>query len=197
MKKVLISLIIVTLAIAFVAGSTYAVFSDTEADRGDWFVAGLPDLEVDDESSQASVGKSINSMKPGDKGAIIRKLTNTGTADGGSLTVDLTNLVDSPGITAESEPEPDLGELSANMDIVLWLDDGAGGGIAGDGILNGTETTIYSGRLNLEDGPYNVAGGLSAGATTYISISHSIADSARNEIQGDSCTFDIDFVLSQ
>ena len=32
MKKVLISLIIVTLAIAFVAGSTYAVFSDTEPD---------------------------------------------------------------------------------------------------------------------------------------------------------------------
>ena len=63
--------------------------------------------------------------------------------------------------------------------------------------MNGTEATLYSGKLNLEAGPYNVAGGLSDGATTYIGISYSIASNVGNEIQGDSCNFDIEFALTQ
>ena len=196
MKKILLGLMIIILASALVAGSTYAVFSDTEARAGRQFVAGTPDLKID-ESTLASANIGVTSMKPGDNGAVSRKLTNIGTADGSSLTVDLTDLVDSPGITSKPEPTPDLGELSANMDMVFWVDDGAGGGVAGDGILNGTEATLYSGKLNLEAGPYNVAGGLSAGATTYIGISYSIASNVGDEIQGDSCTFDFEFALTQ
>ena len=199
MRKILVSIMIIALVCALLGTGIYAVFSDTETSTGNQFAAGTLDLEVDDENPWASVKINVVTppMKPGDSGAVTCKLENVGTIDGSSLTVDLTNLVDSPGTTPNPEPTPDNGELSANIDIVLWEDNGAGGGVAGNGIQDGTEATLYSGKLNAVAGPYTVGSGLGAGATTYVGISYSIASSVGNEIQDDSCTFDIVFVLTQ
>ena len=155
------------------------------------------DLAVDGENSWTSVKLDVNAMKPGDSGAVSCKLTNIGNMAGSSLTIALQNLADFPGVTPEPEPTPDKGELSANMDIVLWEDNGVGVGTAGDGIKNGTEATLYSGKLDAEAGPYTVCCDFGAGATTYVGISYSISNEVGNEIQGDSCTFDIVFVLNQ
>jgi len=197
MRRILASLMMIALIGALIGGGVYAVFSDTETSSGNQFAAGTLDLTVDDQNPWASVKINVPAMKPGNSGAVTCKLTNAGTIDGATLSVDLTNLVNSAGTTPEPEPTPDLGELSANMDIVLWVDNGAGGGVAGNGIQDGTEATLYTGKLNAEAGPYSVTGGLSAGATTYVGISYSIAGSVGNEIQGDSCTFNIVFVLNQ
>lgn len=197
MRRTLVSLMTIVLVCALIGGGVYAVFSDTETSAGNTFAAGTLDLEVDDENPWVSVKISASAMKPGDSGAVTCKLINLGTLAGSSLTVDLTNLADSAGTTPEPEPTPDNGELSANMDIVLWEDDGAGGGVAGNAVQDGTEATLYTGKLNLEAGPYTVGSGLGAGATTYVGISYSIASSVGNEIQDDSCTFDIEFVLTQ
>jgi len=195
-KKIIIALMTVILSSAFIAGSSYAVFSDTRDDSGSLFISGTPDLKVTENPSDPAM-LGVNSMEHEDNRTTTYKLTNLGTADGNHLTVDLVNLVDSPGFTPEPEPIPDLGELSAHMNVVLWADNGASGGIAGDGIINGTEDTLYSGKLNLEAGPYSVANGLRAGATAYISVHCSIPSDAGNEIQGDSCSFNTEFVLTQ
>jgi len=104
--------------------------------------------------------------------------------------VDLANIVDAPGATPEPEPTPDNGELSANMDIVLWVDANQ------DGVQDAGETVLYSGKLNAVVGPYDV-GAHAAGTTIYVSMEYSIDGTVGNEIQGDSCTFDIVFELTQ
>jgi spore coat-associated protein N len=198
-KKILVSIMIIALVCFLIGAGVYAAFSDTETSAGNQFAAGTLDLEVDDENPWTSVKINVVTppMKPGDSDAVTCKLENVGTMAGSSLTVDLANLADNPGTTPEPEPTPDTGELSANMDILLWEDDGAGGGTAGDAIQNGTEVTLYSGKLNAEAGPYTVGSGLGVGATTYVGISYSIADTVGNEIQDDSCTIDIVFVMTQ
>jgi len=197
MRRILLSIMIIVLVCALIGGAIYAVFSDTETSAGNQFAAGTLDLTVDDQNPWASVKINVSGMKPGDSGAVTIKLTNAGTLAGSSLTVDLQSLSDSPGTNPEPEGTPDTGDLSANMDIVIWVDNGAGGGTAGDGVQNGTEATLYTGKLNAEAGPYTVSGGLSAGNTTYVGIRYSIASGVGNQIQGDSCTFSIVFVLTQ
>ena len=200
MKKILVSLMIIALVCALIGTGVYLAFSDTETSASNTFAVGTLDLEVDDENPWASFAFNVSALKPGDTGSVSIKLENVGTIDGTTLTVDLTNLVDAPGTTPEPEIifNPDLGELSANMDIVMWEDDGAGGGIANNGILDGGEATLYSGKLNAEAGPYTVTGGLAIlPAVKYVGISYSIDSGVGNVIQDDSCTFDIEFVLTQ
>jgi predicted ribosomally synthesized peptide with SipW-like signal peptide len=199
MKKILISLMIIALVCLLLGVGVYLAFSDTETSASNSFAAGTLDLEVDDENPWVSVKIDVDAMSPGDSGAVTCKLENVGTIDGTSLTVDLDNLADDAGTTPEPEIafNPDNGELSANMDILMWEDDGAGGGTAGNAVQDGTEVTLYSGKLNAEAGPYTVGSGLDASATTYVGISYSIDSGVGNVIQDDSCTFDIVFVLTQ
>jgi len=196
-KKILISLMTITLVCALIGGAVYATFSDTESTNNS-FAVGTLDLTVNTENPWTTVPVSVSGMEPGANGSVSMTVTNSGTLDGSSLTVDLQNLVDDAGTTPEPEPTPDYGELSANIDIVLWEDNGAGsGGVANDGVQNGTEATLYSGKLNAEAGAYTVGSGLAHGATNYVGFSYSIASGVGDVIQGDSCTFDIVFVLSQ
>jgi len=197
MRRILLSLIILLVACSVIGGAVYAVFNDTETSSNNQFSAGTLDLEVDDENPWASTPINVTSMKPGDSGSVSIKLYNSGTLPGSSLTIDLQGLNDDAGTTPEPEPTPDNGELSANIDIVIFEDNGAGGGTANNGVQDGTEATIYSGKLNTEAGPYAVGSGLGAGANTYTGISYSIASGVGNDIQDDSCTFNIVFVLTQ
>jgi spore coat-associated protein N len=189
MRRLLISLMTIAMVGALIGGGVYAAFSDTETSGSNQFVAGTLDLTVDDDNPWASAKVDVTNMKPGDSGVVTCKLDNAGTIDG-DLTVALANIVDAPGATPEPEPTPDNGELSANMDIVLWVDANQ------DGVQDAGETVLYSGKLNAVAGPYDV-GTLTAGATIYVSMEYSIDGTVGNEIQGDSCTFDIVFELTQ
>lgn len=191
MKKILGLIVVALLVIGLVGGGTYAYFSDVETSEDNTFTAGTLDLSVDTENPWDTTKITASAMKPGDSGVATMTLKNEGNIDG-TLTVDLTNLVDDPGTTPEPEPTPDNGELSANMDIVLWVD------ADGDGVKDTGETELYSGKLNeYSGGPYTV-GTLAGGATTYVSLSYSINGAeVGNEIQGDISTFDIEFNLEQ
>ena len=206
MKKILMSLMTIALVIGLVGAGTVAYFSDTETSTGNTFTAGTLDLNLD--------GGNVNVVKftvadtyPGasDKGSWT--LLNAGSLAG---YVDLENIsvanaenydVD----TNEAEAADDLdtsnviggGELGANLDVVLFWDDGTGGGTAGNGIQDGTEATIYSGALDDIASSYQANYFLDVGATTYISMTWSIGTGVNNQIQGDSATLDITFELAQ
>ena len=188
MKRLAISLITIVVALSLMVTGVYAAFNDTETNANQ-LVAGSLDLRVDGENPWTSSIIGASGMKPGDSGVATCTLENVGLLDG-DLTADIANIIDNPGTTPEPEPTPDNGELSANMDVVIWVDDD------GDGVQDAGETVLYSGKLNLEAGPYTV-GALDAGETIYISIYYSIDSAVGNVIQGDSCTFNIVFVLSQ
>jgi len=180
MKKILTSIMMIVLVCALIGTGVYAAFSDTETSTGNQFTAGTLDLEVDTQNPWSTVKfDNVGPLAPGDSGAVTCAVKNVGNLPGTSLTVDISGLVDA-------------GELGANMDIVIWDD------VDGDAVQDAGETTeMYNGTLAAEAGPYTVGSGLNAGVTTNVGISYSIDSGVGNEIQGDTCTFDIEFVLTQ
>ena len=202
MKKILMSLLVIGVIGALIGGGAFAAFSDTETSTSNSFTAGTLDLEVDSENPWASTKISTSSLKPGDSGAVDIALENSGNLSG-SLTVNLTSITDAENTRYEPETEDgdttdDTGEMGANMDIVVWVDDGTGGGTANNGTKDGTEQQLYSGTLAAATtGPWSVTGGLAASGTTYIGISYSIDSSVTDVIQSDSTSFTIAFALAQ
>jgi len=189
-KRILFSVMTIAIVGALIGGGVFAYFSDVESSPDNSFTAGTLDLSVDNENPWTSTKITVSNMAPGADGVATMTLTNEGTIDG-TLTVDLKNLSDTEG----ENPEPEInttepGDLSANMDIALWVDANH------DGVQDGGETVLYSGKLNAEAGPYSV-GTLAASATTYVSLNYSIDSGVGNDIQGDISTFDIEFNLTQ
>jgi len=213
-KKILFSLMTIALVGALVGAGVFAYFNDVETSTGNTFTAGTLDLTVDSENPWTSTKITVANMKPGDSGAVDCTLTNTGNL-AGTLNANITNLSDGQGTCTEPECFDEGGtsynstsgtctgntpvNLSSKMDIVVWVDDGAGGGTANNGVKDGTEQQLFSGTLAAANtaGPWSVTGGLGASSTTYIGISYSIATTVTNEIQDDSSTFTIEFNLGQ
>jgi spore coat-associated protein N len=211
MKKILISLMTIAMMAALIGGGVFAYFNDVETSTGNTFTAGTLDLTVDGANPWASAKITAADMKPGSSGAVDCTLVNAGNL-AGTLTVDIKSLVDSQGTCTEPECVNEGGtysggvctgntpvNLSTKMDIVVWVDNGAGGGTANNGVKDGTEQQLFSGTLAAADvaAAWSVTDGLGAGITTYIGISYSIATSVTNEIQADSSTFTIEFNLGQ
>ena len=206
MKKILISLMSIALVIGLVGAGSFALFNDTETSTGNTFTAGTLDLNLD--------GGNVNVVKftvadtyPGASGGGTWTLLNAGSLAG---YVDLENIsvanaenYDADTNEAEAVDDTDTsnatggGELGANLDVVLFWDDGTGGGTPGNGIQDGAEATIYSGNLGGIAGNYEENYLLNGGATTYISMTWSIGTGVNNQIQGDSATLDITFELAQ
>lgn len=124
-KKILISLSIVGVVAAIGIGGTIAYFNDTETSTGNTFSAGNLDLQVvfpyggepyaGFPGTQIYKGENIppveiNDIKPGDEGVLRYHINNIGTI-GGEISITLSNITNSPGVTPEPEPLPDNGEL--------------------------------------------------------------------------------------
>jgi predicted ribosomally synthesized peptide with SipW-like signal peptide len=79
MKKILMSLLVIALAVGGVAGASGAWFSDTETKVGNTFTAGIIDLGLEEEGGEAvaTVEGEVN-LKPCMTGYIKVRLTNLG-----------------------------------------------------------------------------------------------------------------------
>jgi hypothetical protein len=145
------------------------------------------DLVVNDENPWVSRVFQVEEVWPGDSANVTLKLQNVG--DNGTLHLHLLNLVDELGITPEPEPTPDLGEFSQNLDMLIWWDDNQ------NSQYEAGESKIAEGKLkNIVCITYGL-GALNWMETKYLGIGWSVAHSVGNEIIGDKCTFDIQFVL--
>ena len=192
MRKILISVMTISLVCALIGAGVYANFSDAETSSNNQFAAGTLDLTVDSENPWASTKIDASGMKPRESGVATYTLYNDGTLDASGLMVNITNLSDSEGTNPEPEGDTaEPGDLSANLDMVIWVD------TDNDGIKDAGETELASGKLNALSWTTHDAGSLDAGNTKYVSISYSIDSSVGNDIQGDTSTFDIEFVLNQ
>ncbi|OPX61814.1 MAG: hypothetical protein A4E29_00693 [Methanomassiliicoccales archaeon PtaB.Bin134] len=173
------------------SGALYAYFNDTETSSGNSFTAGTIDLTVDAQNPWASTEFTAENLVPGSTGFKTMLLTNAGNSPG-TLSGRLTNINNGPGSTSEPEAllGTDAGELGANMMITVWVDSNS------NGLVDGTETTAYSGTVNSATTSWNL-GPLAGGATSKVSIKYLIPTSVGNEIQGDICTFSIEYTLTQ
>jgi predicted ribosomally synthesized peptide with SipW-like signal peptide len=215
MKKTLGLILIALLAVGLVGGYTLAYFSDTETSHDNTWTAGTLNLTVNDKDGENAIVFTVTNANPGESGAGTWTLKNVGTVDGditlsGILVTNAENYelatneaelyhaATNPGGDADTFNATGVGELGANLDVVLFVDDGTGGGTAGNGIKDGTEASIYSGKL---DGiaaytpPLSLA--LAGGGTTYISMTWSVDSGVGNTIIGDSAQLDMTFVLTQ
>ena len=180
-RKILFSMMMISLVATFAGAGLRALFNDTETSSGNMFTAGTLDLQVGgNDDPDVSVYFSVGDVKPGDSGNVNIELNNTGSL-GGNVYIHFKNVVDSPGETPEPEPTPDYGELSQHLYIKVKVD----GDVKVEGYLSDIACNEY------ELGPLNAGGSLT------VTVEWSIPSDVGDEIQGDSVSFDMEFILKQ
>jgi hypothetical protein len=162
---------------------------------------------VNENDGSNTVVFTVPNANPGQSGSGTWTLVNNGSLPGyiDLEAISVTNAENYNAATNEAEAADDadtsdatgVGELAANLDVVLFVDDGAGAGVANNRILDGTEVTIYSGKLGAIAASYNQNMLLAAGGTTYVSMTWSVSTGVNNLILGDSATLNITFELGQ
>ncbi|NLT38155.1 MAG: hypothetical protein GXX95_08365 [Methanomassiliicoccus sp.] len=190
-RRAIIAFLALTMVAVMSSGALYAYFNDTETSSGNSFTAGTIDLTVDAQNPWAATAFTAENLVPGSTGFKTMLLTNAGNSPG-TLTGRLTNINNGAGSTPEPEAllGTDAGELGDNMMITVWVDSNS------NGIVDGTETTAYTGTVNSATTSWNL-GSLAGGATSKVSVKYLVPTSVGNVIQGDICTFSIEFTLTQ
>ncbi len=208
MKKIIALTLALLLMIGIVGVSTMAAYRNTEPSPGNSFAAGTLNLVVNGiDNGIGAANFTVTNANPGQTGAGTWTLVNAGNLAGyiDTENITATNAENFNAATNQAEAVDDAdtsdatggGELAANMDVVLFVDDGAGGGVANNRIQDGTETIIYSGKLGSIAAAYDQNLALAAGGTTYISMTWSVALAVNNTIMGDSATLGLTFELAQ
>ena len=180
-KKILAGIVVVGILALAIGWGTYSYFSDTETSSGNTFSAGTLDLKVNGIDDPLPVFFNVGNVKPGDSGSVSIQLSNTGSLTGEAI-LKFTNVVDNPGTTPEPEILPDMGELSENLCIMIYVDSrevGPAGPLA-----------------MIADQPIHL-GPLGPGQSISLTIKWHIPSGVGSVIMGDIVTFDIEFSLVQ
>jgi len=200
MKKILMSLVVIALAVAAVSGGTFAYFSDNETSTANQFTAGVIDLKIDcsgdtqfmatDNPGTIFARMAENDIKPGAEGEVTISL-HLAEGNPADLSMTVANVANAGGANPEPEQVAEVAgvddAIAAHILCTIWIDDG-------DNILNGNEVAAYTGPLSEYISVTIPAA--AAGSTSYIGWSWALQD-VGNEHQGDLCTFDIVFNAAQ
>jgi spore coat-associated protein N len=169
------------LVVGLVGGGAFAYFSDVETSTGNSFAAGTLDLKLDNADGNV-VAFAVANTYPSASGTYTYDLDNPGSLPG---YLDIVVAVsDLGGTTSEPELNVDsgnLGDLSANMDIVVTI-----------GV-----TQVYAGSLLGWNGNHEYDYLIAAGGTTTVKVDWLIPAAVGNVIQGDSTTVDLTFEFNQ
>ena len=206
MKKVLMSVMVIAVAIGLVASASGAWFSDTEQSTGNVMTAGTVDIEVDGENpwTKTYTGE-LSDMKPCDTKYIDFEITNVGNnpVDAWKL-IAITEQTGGANVYngASSEPEydeglDDSGTYVERCNIASF--------IIYDLYVDGGEVIHEDQQVRLDnvDGVYIYLGTLNAGKSMTIKQSYHLMawNDAGQEItnwpQGDKLTFDITLYAEQ
>lgn len=212
MKRILLSVFSISLALVLAVGATVAVFSDTETSEGNTFTAGTLDLKVDGEDDGSTVAHiELSDMKPGDTAQYQWTLSNTGSLSGQPW-IEIVNLVDNDNNCNEPEsdvdgscgdPGPGEGELSPNL--LMQINAAGSTGYehpnaqvcfdaSGTGRICPLDFWASYGQVGQSE-VWEVIG--PGSSTAPMVLEFSIPESVGNIIQSDSVEFDIVFHLDQ
>lgn len=207
MKRIIGLTIGALLIISITGAGTWAYFSNTEPSTGNTFTSQTLNLTVNGNDGANTVEFTVTNANPGQSGTGTWTIVNSGTLAGylDIESIAVTNAENYAAATNEAEAVDDadtsdltgVGELAANMDVVLFVDDGAGAGTANNGIKDGTEATIYSGKMGSIAASYGQNLPVGIGATTYVSMTWSVDTAVDNTIMGDSSALAMTFELAQ
>lgn len=205
MKKILLSLVMITLAASVATGATRAYFSDTETSVGNTFTAGTLDLKVGNQDDPLVVHITRDNMKPqapwsyqGYNNQWILK--NTGSLPG-TISITMKNLENFENGCNEpenslSDPTCSVGNDQGELGQYTWIDWGNNGG----SVTTPFTTPKHFSPLNTANGVVVTGPVLQPGDTynAYMWLDFPRrADNMENLAQSDSLSFDIEFTLTQ
>lgn len=214
MKKILGLTLAAVLIMVTVGFGTWAYFSDIESSTNNTIAAGTLDLTIAGGSGSPnySILASLSNKGPGDSGSGNVTIKNIGSMTG---ELDMsTSAVTNIGGSGGTEFEDSIGNLGANVTMVLWIDiDKSGTWSNGDIVLVSDNTTVTRtggspADLSSYYAPVNSYASKSWGGSAgirqmvtndehYVYIQWNIATSVGNSIQGDSFSFTLNFILEQ
>ena len=202
MKKILGLTIVALLVMGAVGGGTYAYFSDTEDSTNNTLTAGTLDLNIDG-GNDAVTTFSVSDVAPGDSGSANSTLTNVGSLEG-ELDISTSAVTNTPG-AGGTEYEGGSGELGASANITMYIDVDQSStwssgdiGLKSDGTKYNHPTALdYDVIDNYASESWDATGNITASASEYFFVLWDVSTSIGNDIQGDSASFDITFVLEQ
>jgi spore coat-associated protein N len=202
MRKIIILSVAVLVIIGLVSAGTYAYFSDTESSTNNVLMAGTLDLNIDG-GNVAVTTFTASGVAPGDSGSGSSTLANAGTI-AGELDVATSAVTNTPGLGG-TEYEGGSGELGASAQIAMYIDVDQSGswnandiGLQSDGTTYSFPTALnYDAINNYASQTWNAVEMMATSAADDIVVNWQVPAGAGNDIQGDSVSFDISFILEQ
>ncbi|MFC1653666.1 TasA family protein [Patescibacteria group bacterium] len=201
MKKIVLSLAMISLVSYAAFNATMALFSDTETSTGNTFTAGSLDLDVDGNNGTNTVKFTVSNMRPGNQPKGTYTLNNVGTLNG---YLDLESISVSNNENSCLEPESDDGDVTCNspgpgegelQDVVnmrLFMDYGC------DGWISVGDDVFYNGPTGSVAGSYDLDELITAGGNTCMVALFDWWNTADdNKAMGDDMTLDMTFELLQ
>ncbi len=180
MKKILISLITITLIVGCAIGGTAAYFTDTEVSTGNTFTTGTIDIAVDGQNPWSRTEPYVlDDMKPGFTDYIDFEITNVGT-NPANITKNVNVSSDSAGLASVIDYGMDV-EVYDATDNLVWHQKVYD--------LNTTVANINNTEMML--------GMLPVDWTMKVSQAYHMQEQAGNEYQGQTMTFDITLTAEQ
>lgn len=218
-RRIIASLLVIGVVGATAAGTTFALFSDTETSSGNTFAAGEIDLRVD--WNESYNGEFVEEQELTDNPGAIFNLTDVKPGDEGEATVSLHVGSNPAYVTLNStqtanlengctEPEAEVdqtcadpgqgeGELGNFLRFIIWNDDG-------DNVRQEDEEVIFNGTAEQLDGDSVLLDGnpdteqiepLPAESVSYLGVAWNVPRSVGNVIQTDSKRFNFSFYAEQ
>lgn len=201
MRKILFSLLVISVVISLVVGATKAYFSDTETSTGNTLAAGNLDLNVDGANTNV-VKFTVSEMEP--QGEVVKgtyTLNNAGTING---YLDLEEIEVTSKENGCLDPEIEAGdatcgdpgigdgELQDLIGLQLFVDEDCDGEI-GDG-----ETVSYDDTVSMIPGNFELNESLPAGQSTCLTMVFDWQSSDDDNLgQGDEIALNFSFELGQ
>lgn len=202
MKKIVGLAIAAFMIITMVGGGTWAYFSDTESSTNNSLSAGTLDLNVDG-GDAAVTTFSVSDVAPGDSGSDNTTLANAGSLSG-ELDISTSAITNTPG-GGGTEYEGGSGELGANAQIAMYVDvDQSDDWSSGDIGLKSDNTTYnhptaldYATIDSYDTKSWDAVETMAASGADNFVVMWQVPTGTGNDVQGDSISFDITFVLEQ
>jgi len=202
MKKILMSLVMITMVAAVASGATIAQFSDTETSNGNTFTAGTLDLNVDGGNTNV-VKYTVSNMRVGSQNIGTWRLKNVGSVNG---FLDLHNIAVTSQENGCLDPETEAGDTTCDnpgvgqgelqnqvsLSKLFWDNDC-------NGWVGAGETTVYDGKVGAIASDYDVSKPLNAGVEQCLTGQFNWWDNGASDnlAQNDSFTLDMTFELGQ
>jgi predicted ribosomally synthesized peptide with SipW-like signal peptide len=223
-KQILLSILVISTAVALISGATLAYVNDVETSTGNTFTAGEIDLKIDYDCyynklvdgttscpSWTPVDLTIekffdfNDVKPGDygEGTISLNVDNDAWVCARVYNLESKeNNCNEPEQNAETNcASNDVGELQDNLYFTIWLDNGAGLGHKCNNILDDDEKPVVVNNEKAKPIVWAIADPttgkpLPAGKNC-IGVKWNVPSGVGNIIQSDSLKGDIKFWTEQ